>query len=131
MNNANPQEKTSEIQLDQELLKNSTIHKNVGQEFVITTVDKVKLCLREHKEILTSRMEWLAPLGVFLALLTTLVAADFKDAFSLSKQDWRAIFIVGTIVSFLWLLRCIYRAVKFWNKADEENFIKALKSSED
>lgn len=123
------QDKASEIKLDQELINNSKVHKNVGQEFVVTTVDKVKLCLREHKEVLNSRLEWAAPLGVFLALLITLVAADFKDAFGLKKEDWRAVFIVGTIASAIWLIRCIYRVYKFWNKANEDNFIQALKNN--
>ena len=122
-----PKDQVSEIKLDEELINNSTVHKNVGQEFVITTVDKVKLCLREHKEVLSSRMEWIAPLGLFLALFTTLVAADFRDAFELKKEDWRAVFIVGTIASVLWLIRCIYRVIIFHGCADEDHFIQTLK----
>jgi hypothetical protein len=127
-----PPQKRSEIQLDQELLQSSIVHKNVGQEFVVTTVDKVKLCLREHKEVLVSQLEWVAPLGTVLALLATLVAADFKDVFGLKKEDWRAIFVVGEITSFIWLIRCLYRAYKFRNRTSEDNFIEALKKrSED
>ena len=121
--------KTSKILISKDLLDHSTIHQNVGQEFVVTTVDKLKLCLRNHKEALASRFDWVTPLSVFLTLLTTFVAADFKDAFSLKKEDWRAIFLVGMIVSILWFARCIYRVIKFWKKADEENFIRSLKKN--
>ena len=129
MTHPNPEPKQTEIHLNDELLNNSIVHKNVGQEFVVITIDKVKLCLREHKEVLESRIEWVAPLGVFLALLASLVAADFKDFFGLKKGDWRSLFVVGTIASLIWLFRSFYRVCKFWNKADENSFIQSLKSN--
>lgn len=119
----------TELKLDKELIENSVIHKNVGQEIVITTSDKIRLCLREHQAALKARNDWITPLGVFLTLIASLVAADFKSVLGITADVWKAFFIMGVLISLIWLFRSIYWAIKLWKKGDIEIIIERLKTS--
>src|SRR6266550_8301890 len=99
------------IDLTGELSRRSTIHMNVGQEMVITTVDKLRLCLIENRDSLADKREWVTPLGLFVTLSATLAATDFHD-FLLKAAVWNAIYIIGAAGCLLWLVRAIAKA---WN----------------
>ncbi|GJQ22183.1 MAG: hypothetical protein HBSIN02_25380 [Bacteroidia bacterium] len=99
----------SQIEIEKEFTQKLTIHKNLGQEVILTTVDKVTLCLMKNRDNITAKREWLTPLSIFLALLTTLVAADFRK-FIFEPNVWTAIYVIGAIVSFVWLCRAAYSA---------------------
>ena len=47
------------INISQQFTESVTVHMNVGQEVVVTTVDKMQLCLIHHREALLARHEWL------------------------------------------------------------------------
>lgn len=87
-------------------------HTNVKQELVITTVDKLKLCLLEHKDHLYSRREWLGPAGILLALVATLVAADFTTTLGLDAPTWHALFLLSAIFAAGFTVVLAIRAVK-------------------
>ena len=95
-----------------QITKDSTIHANVRQEYLILTEDKVRLCLRDHVTTLEKKAAWQAPLGVFLALLLALVTTDFKDAIGVTKDAWHAFFLMALILSLVWLARTSYTAIK-------------------
>jgi hypothetical protein len=61
-----------------ELVKGLTVHPTLNQEILVTTSDKLRLCLQQHQSILAGRTVWIAPLGVLLALLCALLASDFR-----------------------------------------------------
>ncbi len=117
------------IEFEKEFSEKLTIHKNIGQEIVITTVDKVRLCLMENRDLLTAKKEWLTPLGIFLALLTTLVAADFRD-FYFKPEVWKAIYVLATLISFIWLIISGYKAVKNYSKGSIDTIVAELKAQD-
>jgi len=86
------------IDFRSELTKELVTHRNVKQELVITTVDKLKLCLIEYKEHLRSRREWIGPAGILVALIAALVAADFKEALGVGAPTWEALFLLSAIL---------------------------------
>jgi hypothetical protein len=102
------------IDLTSEMSKRVTIHMNLGQEMVITTVDKLRLCLMENRDCLADKKEWVTPLGVFLVLVTTIVAADFHD-FVLKAPVWSALYVLGSAASLVWLVRAGWKA---WRNRD-------------
>ena len=125
LNNAN--EQALSVDFGDELSKNLTIHKNVKQEIIITTEDKIKLVLINTKEIMTSRRDWWTPFGLLVAFITTLCTADFKTAFSLSKEFWHAIFVLLTIFSAGWFVMTIYKLIKNWGQDDLNKIIEQIK----
>lgn len=128
-----PNSQTSQglsVDFSDELSKNLTIHKNVNQEIIITTSDKIKLVLLSTKEILTSQRDWWTPFGLLISFITTMCTADFKLSFGISKEFWEAIFVLLTIFSFLWFCKSIYRLIKNWGNDDLEKIIAQIKVTE-
>lgn len=115
------------IDFGNELSKNLTIHKNVKQEIIITTADKIKLVLISTKEVLTSQRDWWTPFGLLISFIATLTTADFKEALNLSKEFWHAIFVLLTIGSSIWLVYSFYKLYKNWGEDNLDNIIEKIK----
>lgn len=92
-----------------QLVNVERVHINVSQEVIITTEDKVRLCLSEHLKRMEKKRGWIAPLGILMAIVLTLVTTTFKE-FGLSAATWQAIFIVGAVLSGVWLVWSIREA---------------------
>lgn len=115
------------IDFGNELSKNLTIHKNVKQEIIVTTADKIKLVLINTKEILSAQRDWWTPFGLAISFITTLCTADFKETFGVSKEFWHAIFVILTAASIIWLFKALYKLYENWNQADLEKIIEQIK----
>ena len=115
------------INVGSELSKNLTIHKNVKQEIIITTADKIKLVLLNTKESLVARRDWWTPFGLLLSFVATLTTAEFRDTLTLSKEFWRAIFVLLTIGSTIWLIYSFYNLYQNWGKDNLDNIIEKIK----
>jgi len=115
------------VDFGDELSKNLTIHKNVKQEIIITTEDKIKLVLISTKEILSAQRDWVTPFGLLISFIATLITADFKDALGLKKEVWDAIFILLTIASSVWLMWSFYKLYKNWGKDNLDKIIEMIK----
>jgi uncharacterized membrane protein len=115
------------IELEKEFSGRLTIHMNVGQEVVVTTVDKVRICLMESRDCLTAQREWLTPGSLFLALVTTLAAAEFRE-FILKPSAWQALYVLGSLVTFVWSIVTAWRAWKNRGKASIEAIVATLKA---
>jgi len=74
----------AETQIDTESLTNqlvivSSVSLNVSQNLIITTEDKVRLCLSEHLDRMQKRRGWIAPLGILVTILLTLITSTFRN----------------------------------------------------
>lgn len=110
--------------LSQELVTFDKIHVNVTQTLIITTEDKLNIWLSWLLATLRARKEWVAPLGLVLSLTLAIATANFKD-FVVSSDTWKAIFIIGDVVSLGWLFYAIRNAIK---AVDPAKAIEKLKS---
>lgn len=111
----------------QGLLEGSQFYDNTAQEFIHTTADKLKLCLIEHRDALNAKNSWIAPLGIFIALLATLVAADFHDFLGFTAEVWESIHIVAIVLSGLWLARALWRAWASRESSNIDNLVRQIK----
>lgn len=127
MSQNNPTNEGLSVDFGDELSKNLTIHKNVKQEIIITTEDKIKLVLINTREILTSQRDWWTPAGLLLSFIATLSTADFKDALKVPKEFWHAIFVLLTIASAVWLLISLRKLFKNWGQDDLIKIIEQIK----
>jgi len=112
---------TNQIDIENEFTAKLIVHKNLSQEVIMTTVDKLTLCLMKNRDNITAKREWLTPLSIFLALLTTLVAAGFRR-FIFDPDVWTAVYVLGCIISLIWLCRAGYTA---WTLRST-NFVDSL-----
>lgn len=111
------------VDFGDELSKNLTIHKNVKQEIIITTEDKIKLVLINTREILKAQRDWWTPAGLLISFIATLSTSDFKDALSVPEEFWYAIFVLLTIASAIWLLISL---IKLYNNWGQDNLAKII-----
>ena len=125
LNNQNDQ--ATSVDIGSELAKNLTIHKNVNQEIIITTSDKIELVLIRTKEVLTSQRDWWTPFGLLISFIATLTTADFKQSMGLPKEFWHAIFVLLTVASAIWLLISFYKLYKNWGEDDMNKIINQIK----
>ncbi len=86
------------------IARDSTTFDNLGQEIFRITGDRIRLTLRDFEDHLAQGDRWMTSLSLFLSLLTTLIATEFKSALGLGADVWKAMFCLGTVVSFGWFL---------------------------
>lgn len=92
-----------------QMLQLTNVNVNVAQELIVTTEDKVRLCLNEYLAALEQPREWIAPAGIFVTLIVTLTTASFEQVLLLSKDTWRALFVIAAVGSLAWLVRSLFR----------------------
>ena len=114
-----------QIDVQTEFTERLTVHKNLGQDVIVVTMDKIRLCLIKHRDSLANKHEWLTPFGLFVSLGTTLVAADFKE-FVLSKPVWEAVFIIACLVCGVWFMRAAMKAWRHRDAGDIESILREL-----
>ncbi|MCL4552684.1 MAG: hypothetical protein M1305_03920, partial [Candidatus Marsarchaeota archaeon] len=69
------------------------------------------LVLLTHLQRLEKRKSWIAPLGIFLAILTSFVTRDFKEFWGIKAATWEALFLISGFVSLVWLIIAGYQAL--------------------
>jgi hypothetical protein len=122
----NQKKALTKIDLYEALSKNSSVHTNVGNDFVLISSDKIRICLRDYKIAVKAQSDWLTPLGIFLTLLATLVSADFKKFLGINPDVWKAAFLLGTIFCFIWLIYSGCLAIKSHKSSDIEHVIERM-----
>ena len=111
----------------EDFVKQSSYFKNISQEVITTTSDKIELCLIKHQNELVAKNGWIAPVGLLIALVTALVTADFRQFLGLSPDTWKALFIFGAVLSAVWTAWSLIRLYQFRNKGGINNIIEELK----
>ena len=112
-----------------EIVRESKLHLNLGQNTIVITEDKIRLCLNDHLRGLESRWGWVAPAAIFLTILITFVTTTFHD-FYLKAPVWEAIFLVAEVLVFFWLVRSVIRALKAPSIEDVVSAMKRASASE-
>ena len=79
------------------------------QDVITTTEDKLRLCLSDYLKKMEKKKSWLTPMGLTISFTLTLMTSSFKDL-GLSAATWRALFIIGVIAAFSWLIYSIIEA---------------------
>ena len=87
----------------------SKVHLNLDQEFILTTEDKVLICLTQHLSRMERKKGWIAPLGIFLTILIVFQTTTFQSFF-VSAETWEAIFIISGVISFSWLIYAYWQS---------------------
>lgn len=113
--------------LASQVIDSSECHINISQKFILTTEDKINLCLSKHLKQMERKRSWIAPFGIFIAIIGTFVTKTFKLAFGLSPDTWFAIYIIAAGIIFFWLIKCIKEAVGSKKIEDIVNELKENK----
>ena len=103
-------------------------HENISQVIIITTEDKLKNILNEYTYTQQDSKCWIAPLGIFLTLLGTLITSTPKDLL-LPKEYWASLYGGAAVAAGIWLLVSGYKAWRAWKKSmSVEDIIERIKN---
>lgn len=97
--------------LVKQLVGVTQLHVNISQDVIIITEDKIKICLDKHLKIAERKQNWIAPTGILLAVIATLVTASFQE-FIFKAEIWKSLFIIVAVAAFIWLLFALKNAFK-------------------
>jgi hypothetical protein len=102
----------------------NVIHRNIASDVIITTEDKVKICLLTHVANMEKKKDWIAPLGILITIIITLITTTFNSLY-LGSAVWQAVFVMAAVLSGIWLIVTVYHAL---NAEKIEDIIMALKN---
>ena len=106
-----------------ELNQVNEVNLNVAQNYIVITEDKLRLHLIGNLKNRERKNAWIAPLGIFLAIMLSFVTTDFKDI-GLKAAAWQAFFIIAAILAFFWL---IYSFVQLRKTETIDKLIEKIK----
>ncbi|OGH05861.1 MAG: hypothetical protein A2W22_05405 [Candidatus Levybacteria bacterium RBG_16_35_11] len=109
--------------LTRKIITVSEVNLNLSQGIIITTENKVRICLSDHLKRMEKKKGWLAPFGIFVTVIVVLLTSTFKDV-GLDSATWHAIFIIAGLISFGWLLLSIREALQSEKVDDIVNELK-------
>ncbi|MCS0098218.1 hypothetical protein, partial [Vibrio cholerae] len=88
------------------------VHSNLTAEVIEITSEKLELILREHLSCLAKENAWHAPLGILITIILVLLTTDFRSAFGLNADTWKAVFLISTAMSAFWLVSSLFKMHK-------------------
>ncbi len=118
--------KGATIELD-ELTTDLKIHRNLTQDVILTTQDRLRLALIEHRDTLSAKREWISAALLSLSLLTTILLTDFENALGLSADTWRAAYGFFFILALGWLINSLVKLFRNRKRGDIDYVLKQIK----
>lgn len=88
------------------------------------TRDKVELALHRNLPRYIPTGQLFASVGLALALIATLVTAEFQQAFGVPADMWRGFFLFAMVISMLLVLKDLVRWIRRPNLDDLVNAIE-------
>jgi hypothetical protein len=88
------------------------VHRNVDQEFLFVTIDKVRICLMLVYGDIEHSNSWHAPLGILATLLVIFPTTSFQKWLTVKPEVWQAFFYFVAVAVALWLLWCFRKSRK-------------------
>ena len=102
---------------------------NIEENCILTTEDKIKILYNEYNEARKYSGEFWTFLGLFVALLTTIVTCDFKPVFGLSEAVVEAAFILATALAFILTIWASIQWIRHHKKLSFEYFIDQIRGN--
>jgi hypothetical protein len=113
------QQATFEKSFAKNLMQSSQTHVNLGQDFIVTTEDKVRLCMTRHAHRLSDRKAWTTPVSLFVTIVLVLLTAGFHDAFGITSDTWHALFLLSAVATLIWSMVAIIKALRTSTSIDK------------
>lgn len=109
----------------------SQVCSNVKSDLIEITEDKLENVLLKHLKNLRIIDSWLAPFTLFLTVLLTILTTEFKTALGVTKETWNAVFLILLFGSLIWLIVCVVKIIKTYDKATTNHIIKQIKDADE
>lgn len=103
---------------------------NIEENYILTTEDKIKILYSDYKEAGKYSGEFWTFLGLFIALLTTVLTCEFKSVFGLSESVIESAYVLATAITFLLTIKAVVQWIANRKKMSFEYFISQLQGNE-
>ena len=103
---------------------------NTKSDLIEITHDKLEIILLKHLEFVSIKNSWISPISVFITILLTNLTATFKKFIGIEKEVWEALFIIGLVGSFFWLVFALFRIYIHRKEANIDYVINKIKNLE-
>ena len=113
-----------------DLNASSVNYNNVSQGIIHITEDKLHVILLKHEDKNKKFFSWTTPLGIFISCLVATITSSFEKALLFSPDTWKAIFVLCTVISSIWLFISLRNAFKNRNNRGIEHLIEEIKNTE-
>lgn len=104
------------------------VHRNVSQEVVVITIDRLRILVSDYAKKAERAGEWQAALGVFITLVAAISTTTFKETLGVSGEVWKAVFLIATGLSGLWLVRGV---IRYFRAEKLEDLLCKIKNSDE
>lgn len=107
----------------------SEVRTNTQSELIEITEDKLENILLKHLNKLNKIKGWVTPISLLVTILIVLLTADFKSFFGMNEEVWNAIFVVSLIVTLIWSIKAIFKAIKYSKNSTISFLINEIKNT--
>jgi uncharacterized membrane protein YuzA (DUF378 family) len=91
-------------QYDQDTVSVVQVHRNVDQEVIQITEDKLENILIKYIKNLGLKGSWVSPLSIVITVIIAMSTATFSTAFGIEAPVWKAFFVLVGVLSTVWLI---------------------------
>lgn len=102
---------------------------NIEENCILTTEDKIKILYNEYNEARKYSGEIWTFLGLFVALITTLLTCEFKSIGGISEAVVEAAYILATVVAFALTIVALIQWLRHRKKLSFSYFIGQIKGT--
>lgn len=114
------------INVGEELSKKVVIYKNISPKIVVVDLVQLRNLIRDHDEAIKKSADWVSILALFVSLVLANITASFHHFLGLSPDTWKAIFVICTIASAIWLIVIFIQRYRNRNTRCVDYLIKQL-----
>lgn len=102
---------------------------NTKSDLIEITEDKLENILLKFLEDFRTSRDWYTYLSLFIAILITFLTADFHDFLGINKNIWCAIFSISLLLTLLFSIVCIAKAIIKRKKIQIGYLISTIKNN--
>lgn len=96
------------------------------QDLLITTTSNARDALYREWERIRPRNDWTTPLGIFVAVVLSIMTTDFVERFGVSADSWTAGFWIVAVSCFMWTIVKVVRRVRLGSGLTPSDVVKLL-----
>lgn len=101
---------TSNIGVNRQIVQR--VETNVDELYILTSANKVRVVLNEAMQCMELRDSWKTPLSILITLVVVFPTVGSFQDFLVSKDTWKAVFIISAILSLVYLAKSLVRRRK-------------------
>jgi hypothetical protein len=102
---------------------------NVKSDLIEITHDKLENILLKYLKNIAIIKSWITPLSLLVTLLIAELTATFKEFIGIKASVWEALFLLGAVGSFIWLVVSLFKMYQFKGETSIDYLMGEIKNA--